>query len=859
LADICAETCRFALLTGQDGGQPLFSSYDECRTVDRADVYDAFSRYIDGLEGRLPKRVGLSISGPLSPEGVTVPQSGWTVSWPELKRRFGFEEVTALNDVAAASHALRCLRPGDLSALGAAGAVFAPSFNGRSAVINVGVGLGVSIAEFHPSGFRVIDTESGHTSFAPANRLEFEVLCRLQSLYGRVSYERILSWQGLARLHEALTDIHGEAPNALTPVEILLFGRTRADPACVRTLGGFFEILGRFAGDVALSCHANEGVFLSGRFIIEAHDLIEAGGFRREFENKGRLTHLVRGLPIWVMSNRASSLTGIARAVLDRKAPARRAAAPRTERAAAEAQDAPGSQEARIGRALTEALPYGFMVIDHDLKIVGTNERYWATSVAPAEVRRPGADFAAAMAASAKAGGWSAKEAKAAVDRVRARIPFQSERRVVGGGVQRFEVQPAPSGWVITTWDATTEYRRAEELAALAADLREAKTAAESANQAKSAFLATMSHEIRTPLNGVLGMAQAMALDELSEAQRERLQVVRESGEALLAILNDILDLSKIEAGKLELEEVEFDLDEVLLGAYSTFTALANKKGLSFTLSTSPEARGAYRGDPARVRQILYNLISNAVKFTDHGHVRVTAAYADGRLALTVSDTGIGIAPDRLSRLFDRFVQADSSTTRRFGGTGLGLSICRELADRMGGEIQAESTPGRGTTFRMSLPLPRVAAARAPRQAEAQAAAPAQPGLRVLAAEDNRVNQLVLKTLIGQLGVDLTVVDNGLAAVQAWEREPWDLVLMDVQMPEMDGPAAAAAIRAREAQCGRRRTPIVALTANVMSDQVAAYMAAGMDGFVAKPVQVAQLFEAIKTHAAGEGPVSQVS
>jgi signal transduction histidine kinase/CheY-like chemotaxis protein len=382
---------------------------------------------------------------------------------------------------------------------------------------------------------------------------------------------------------------------------------------------------------------------------------------------------------------------------------------------------------------------------------------------------------------------------------------------------------------------------------------REKELAAEAANQAKSAFLATMSHEIRTPLNGVLGMAQAMAADDLSRLQRERLSVIHQSGESLLAILNDVLDLSKIEAGRLELESIEFDLCDVARGAHSAFTALANKKGLSFALDVEAAA-GRYRGDPTRLRQILYNLISNALKFTERGEIRVTGAYENGTLSVSVCDTGVGISSENLERLFGKFDQLDSSTTRRFGGTGLGLSICRELAHLMGGDIGVESEAGRGSRFTLKIPLPRIGEARpalglaSPPTAVAPERAPA--ALRVLAAEDNAVNQLVLKTLLHQFGVDPTVVDNGRAAVEAWTREAWDLVLMDVQMPEMDGLAATAAIRAAEKSEGRTRTPIIALTANAMAHQIESYLAAGMDGHVAKPIEAAALFAALSAAVA---------
>jgi signal transduction histidine kinase len=316
----------------------------------------------------------------------------------------------------------------------------------------------------------------------------------------------------------------------------------------------------------------------------------------------------------------------------------------------------------------------------------------------------------------------------------------------------------------------------------------EGERAAESANEAKSTFLAIMSHEIRTPLNGVLGMAQAMAADELSPLQRERLTVIHQSGEALLAVLNDILDLSKIEAGKLEIEEIEFDLGDIARGAHSAFTALANKKGLSFCLDVE-EARGAYLGDPTRLRQILYNLISNALKFTERGEIRVTASRSEGVLELVVADTGVGIPPEALPRLFQKFAQVDASTTRRFGGTGLGLAICQELAQLMGGSIRVESEVGCGSRFIVRLPLPYVGEERRRSPLPSPAAEPVEPALslRVLAAEDNTVNQLVLKTLLHQIGVEPTVVADGRAAVEAWEAGDWDAILMDVQMPVMDG------------------------------------------------------------------------
>jgi len=393
-----------------------------------------------------------------------------------------------------------------------------------------------------------------------------------------------------------------------------------------------------------------------------------------------------------------------------------------------------------------------------------------------------------------------------------------------------------------------------ETLESRSDELERANREAEAANHAKSAFLATMSHEIRTPLNGVLGMAQAMEADELTPVQRTRLDVIQQSGQALLAILNDVLDLSKIEAGKLDLEEIEFDISDVVFGAHAAFTALAHKKGLSFALDVDPLARGGYRGDPTRVRQILYNLISNALKFTETGEVRVQVTCEGDGVKLQVRDTGIGMTPEQARGLFEKFVQADASMTRRFGGTGLGLAICHQLATLMGGSIEVESAQGVGSTFTVKLPLRRLERAVAPRVAVTE---PEQANInvdiRVLAAEDNPINQLVLKTLLAQAGIDPIMVGNGAEALAAWEGGEWDVILMDMQMPVMDGLAATRAIRARETGGGRARTPIIALTANAMTHHTSQYRQSGLDDHVPKPIQAERLFRTIERVLQGDG------
>jgi signal transduction histidine kinase/ActR/RegA family two-component response regulator len=377
-------------------------------------------------------------------------------------------------------------------------------------------------------------------------------------------------------------------------------------------------------------------------------------------------------------------------------------------------------------------------------------------------------------------------------------------------------------------------------------ELVDARDHAESANRLKSQFLANMSHEIRTPLNGLLAMTQVMALDDLGPTQHARLEVIRQSGEALLAVLNDVLDVSKIEAGKLELDIDDFDVEVVFRGAHAAFVALAEKKGLALTLDLRPEAVGRRRGDAARLRQIFDNLVANALKFTPEGSVHVVVegvgpGGADG-LKLTVADTGIGIPADVIPHLFKTFTQADSSTTRRFGGTGLGLAICQELAELMGGRVALDSRVGEGTTLTVELPLVRVdRPAAEPAAPEPAGPAAADRPLRVLAAEDNATNQLVLTTVMGIFGVELTLVGDGRQAIDAWRDGDFDLILMDIQMPEMDGVTATRAIRTAEAETGRARIPIIALSAHAMTHQVKDYLQAGFDLHVSKPIELPKL------------------
>ncbi len=496
-------------------------------------------------------------------------------------------------------------------------------------------------------------------------------------------------------------------------------------------------------------------------------------------------------------------------------------------------------------REAIDAMPDGLGFYDADDRLLIWNARYAEVNPEVAAALAVGVPFRTMLQLGLDQGLYEdafGREREWMKERLAARRALSNslEQRIAGDRWLRVQDRRTSNGGIVTVVNDITDLKRD------AVALAEARDAAEAANRAKSEFLANMSHEIRTPLNGVIGLTQALARTQLASDQREMLDLIQSSGHTLQALLSDILDLARVESGRLEIADEVFDLARAVNDAAQLYSAPAADKGLQFFVEIEPEAAVWARGDVVRVKQILTNLVSNAVKFTATGFVSLTACVGKDRsgapiMRFTVEDTGVGFDAAAKARLFTRFEQADGTITRRFGGTGLGLAICRQLADMMGGGLDCESEPDGGSAFILTLPLVVAEAPASTVVATAPIDVAADGRLRVLVADDHPTNRKVVELILAQAGIDLVQAENGAEALEAARAQPFDIILMDMQMPVMDGLTAVREIRLHELAMGRERQPIVMLTANALPDHVAAAQAAGADRHLAKPFDAGEL------------------
>jgi len=513
------------------------------------------------------------------------------------------------------------------------------------------------------------------------------------------------------------------------------------------------------------------------------------------------------------------------------------------------------SSDLRRIREAVDAMPDGLGFYDSKDRLVLWNARYAELNPELQPHLVVGLAFRDALRIGIDQGRYDealGREDEWLTERIQARRQLSSniEQQVGGGRWLRVQDRRTSEGGTVVVCNDITDLKRDAEA------LAEAKDAAEAANVAKSQFLANMSHEIRTPLNGVIGLSQALAKTELTADQREMLDLMQASGRTLQTLLSDILDLARVESGKLELTEDAFELAVVVREAAQLYAENARQKRLDFHVDIDLEDGVWVMGDAVRVKQVLTNLISNAVKFTSQGFVGLVVQQGqdrDGRpvLRFTVEDSGIGFDAATRERLFTRFEQADGGITRKFGGSGLGLSICRQLADMMGGDLDCESEPGSGAALILTLPLKPCAAPKTQEPADTAAQhADGARAVRILVADDHPTNRRVIELILAQTPAKIVMAENGAEALEAFRADVFDLVLMDMQMPVMDGLTATQEIRLHEAAMGMARTPIVMLTANAMPEHVAAGRAAGADHHLAKPFNAAELLSLVAAPAA---------
>jgi glucokinase len=833
LVDVGLEQCRISLMQRNRGERPRFAHNFEFANDRFGGVADVLQHYraMLGLD-KLPPMLGVSFGGPVRGRSSFC-NGAWTLSLADLKRQFGFAQAFVINDVAALAAALPWLGAKDLSRIAERDGQIRPVIgDGRYAVIYANHGLCAAALTHARSGYEVIDTEIGHTAFAPSTPLESEILKVLGKTYGRVSNERLICDPGLVNIHRAVCQIHGLAYGEMTPLEVLLYARTNTDAACTKTLEVFFSALGAFAGDVALSLCAEGGVYFFSNALIEAGTDAFRDRLRETFEDKGQFRGFVSAIPTLAIANTSARLVGLSWYASDLL----RDGEQKKITALVVAQAFSGAMN---------AVDQTVIILDTENRIASVSGSVWDDPTLKDEILAIGGDFAQGlerMSALGLLGLSDAEDIETLLGKLARREEFTVERRLFGGRISEMRARPqGEGGYAIIDRDVTELRKRTSDLEKLARDLRAASSVAEAASRAKSQFLANMSHEIRTPLNGVLGMADILSRTRLSPEQKDMLGTVITSGNSLLGVINDVLDFSKIEAGKMRLVDQPFNLRTCVEDAVAALAPPAEAKGLELIVRLDPLLCDAVIGDEGRIRQIVTNILGNAIKFTDKGHVLVDvgAARRNDKVAVTiaVTDTGCGIPKDKLECVFEMFEQVDSSASRHHDGTGLGLAITRRLLGLMQGHVRVESELGAGTTFALDFTLG------CDRDRERPAAGMVDiSGRAILIVDDNEVNRRILEEQARSWGLVPVSVEGGAQALSLLSSgAAFAMAILDYQMPGMNGFELARRIKAFHADF-----PLLLLTSVGQLGDLDEMIAGHFEAMIVKPARSGQLADKVR-------------
>ena len=834
VADVGRDTISFALLASGEGRPRFGFSFEK-----RRDRFASLEAALDAYRGVVPEAewpaaLCLSWAGPVTSGTLRLPFTDWTTSREALAERFGFEEVLVLNRMGALAASLPGLAPEDVLGVGGKAATTALPRDGRVVVATVAdMGCAAAAVDIVDGRQRTLACEAGHASFAPTTEIEFDLHRHLGGGCARVTWDDALGRRCLPGLYAVHCERAGEAAQSLTSLEVLLYGTTGTDPHCVGAMDAFFALTGRFLGDLVLQHGAFGGAYLSALMARSSHEAVARSGLRAAFDDKGEYADFLRGTPLGLLVNQNACLVG---AAIHR----RRAHADRYARARASV-----STEVLMGAlAANESLT--MLLVGPDGAVEATADEMFCDAPLPRGATAPGAPFDALLRALCASGQLREEEVAAAVAKTAAGERWEFVRHAFGG--RRFRLASTPregGGAFVTDREVSEELGAQAQMRGLTRSLRAAKAKADAASRAKSEFLANMSHEIRTPMNGVLGMADILSRTALSPEQTQMTDVITGSAQSLLAVINDILDFSKVEAGKMRLDPRPFDLRQLTEDVAATFGAQVDQRGIELALRYAPGTPERVIGDVGRLRQALTNIVGNAVKFTDDGHVLIDVSgattEAGAELVIAVSDTGCGIPADQQSAIFEVFGQADGTATRKHEGTGLGLNITRAIIGLMDGKLSLESEEGAGSTFRIALTLP-LDASEAPPVPSPQHVD--LTGRRLLVVDDREVNRRILEEQARDWGMVPTCVASAAEALALLHGRGvrFDLAVLDFQMPEMDGVALARALRADERTSAM---PLVLLTSVGHAAEADGYADARFDAALVKPARGTQLSDAI--------------